>query len=112
MGKYYVHWDNIVKTLIFDIRTRKQMGDYIALNWIEPEEAKLFNIPNNTIIVREDWWKNEAKHLRLLVHEQTEIFLRLKFGFDYEQAHKLATKAEHIAIKNKGWKLDEPIKHR
>ncbi len=96
----------------FVVKTRKVMGDYIALNWLEPEESKVFGIKKGQIFVREDWWKNKAKKLRLQVHEQTEIFLRQKFGFSYEQAHQLATKAEHIAIKNKGWELDEPIRHR
>ena len=96
----------------FVIKTRKFMGDYIALNWLEPMEAKRFGIASGQIFVREDWWKNKAKRLRIKVHEKVEIYLRINFGFSYEQAHKLATRAEHIAIKNKGWELDEPIKHR
>ena len=96
----------------FVVKTRAFMRDNIALNWLEPKEAKRFGIGSGQIFVREDWWKNKAKRLRIQVHEKVEIYLRENFGFDYEQAHKLATKAEHIAIKNKGWKLDEPIKHR
>lgn len=95
----------------FVIKTRRFMGDYIALNWLESIEARRFQIASGEIFVREDWWKNKAKRLRIQVHEKVEIYLRENFNFNYEQAHQLATRAEHIAIKNKGWKLDEPIKH-
>ena len=98
--------------IVFVIKTRAFMKDYIALNWLEKVEAKRFGIGSGEIFVRQDWWKNKAKRLRIKVHEKVEIYLRLNFGFDYEQAHKLATRAEHIAIENKGWKLDEPIRHR
>ncbi len=97
--------------IMFVIKSRKVMHDYIALNWLEPKESKLFSIKTGEIFVREDWWKNKAKKLRIQVHEKVEIYLRTNFSFNYEQAHKLATKAEHIAIENKGWKLDESIKH-
>ena len=98
--------------IIFVVKSRKVMGDYIALNWLEPIESKRFKIDSGEIFVRDDWWKNKAKRLRIKVHEKVEIYLRINFGFNYEQAHRLATKAEHIAIENKGWKLDEPIKHK
>jgi len=96
----------------FVVKTKEFMGDYIALNWLEPKEAEKFGISNGDIFVREDWWKNKAKQLRIQVHEKTEIYLRINFNFSYEQAHTLATKAEHIAIKNKGWKLDQVMRHR
>ena len=98
--------------IIFVVKSRKVMGDYIALNWLEPIESKRFKIDSGEIFVRGDWWKNKAKRLRIKVHEKVEIYLRINFGFNYEQAHRLATKAEHIAVENKGWKLDEPIKHK
>ena len=98
--------------IMFVVKSRKVMGDYIALNWLEPIESKRFKIGSGEIFVRDDWWKNKAKRLRIKVHEKVEIYLRINFGFNYEQAHRLATKAEHIAIENKGWKLDEPIKHK
>ena len=98
--------------IVFVIKTSGIMGDYIALNWLEPIEAKKFKIDKGEIFVREDWWKNKAKRLRIEVHEKVEIYLRENFDFSYEDAHKIATRAEHIAIKNKGWKLDEAIKHR
>lgn len=90
----------------FVVKTRKVLGDYIALNWLEPEEAKKFGIKQGQIFVREDWWNNPIKRYRLLVHEKTEIYLRKEFGFDYERAHHVATLAEHEALKQKGWKLD------
>lgn len=96
----------------FVVKSRRFMGDYIAVNWLEPRESRRFKIESGEIFVREDWWENKAKRLRIRVHEKVEIYLRVNFGFNYEQAHKLATKAEHIAIKNKGWELDEPIRHR
>ena len=96
----------------FVVKSRRFMGDYIAVNWLEPRESRRFKIESGEIFVREDWWENKAKRLRIRVHEKVEIYLRVNFGFNYEQAHKLATKAEHIAIKNKGWELDKPIRHR
>lgn len=96
----------------FVVKSRKVMGDYIALNWLEPEESKKFGIKQGQIFVREDWWNNPVKHYRLQVHEKTEIFLRQEFGFNYQTAHRIATKAEHDAIKLKGWKLDGDIKHK
>ena len=95
----------------FVVKPRKFMGDYIALNWLEPEESKKFGIKQGQVFVREDWWGNPVKKYRLQVHEKTEIFLREQFGFDYKSAHHLATLAEHTAIKTKGWKLDGEVTH-
>lgn len=102
-----------VKNIRFVVKSRKFMGEYIALNWLEPREAKKFGIKKNQVFVREDWWVNPAKRVRVEVHEKVEIYLRLNFGYDYETAHKLATKAEHDEIKRLGWKLDRAIiRHR
>ena len=97
----------------FVVKSRKFMGDYIALNWLEPIEAKKFGIKQGQIFVREDWWNNPVRRYRLQVHEKTEIFLRKEFSFDYQSAHHLATLAEHKALKLKGFELDiHKINHR
>jgi hypothetical protein len=96
----------------FVVKSRKVMGDYIALNWLEPEESSKFGIKQGQVFVRSDWWDNPVKRYRLQVHEKVEIFLRREFGFDYQKAHHLATLAEHEAIKIKGWKLDGNVKHK
>lgn len=81
----------------FSVRSRKQMGDYIALNWLEPREAKKFNIKPGEIIVRRDWWSNPEKRKRLDVHEMVEINLREKDKMPYRKAHEIANKFEHRA---------------
>jgi len=103
-----INESNVVK-IKFIIKSKKFMGDYIALNWLEPREAQKFHIKKGEVFVREDWWSNPAKRVRLEVHEKVEIYLRLNFGYDYETAHKLATKAEHEEIKRLGWKLDKAV---
>jgi hypothetical protein len=97
--------------IVFVIKTKEFMGEYIALNWLEPILSKKFKIGSGEVFVRSDWWKNKAKKYRIQVHEKVEIYLRENFNFNYEQAHKLATRVEHIAIENKGWELDKVIKH-
>ena len=106
-----VHYSIGEIKIVFVIKPRSFMHDYIALNWVEPEESKRFGIRRNQVFVREDWWKNEAKRTRITVHESVEIFLRLTFKLSYQQAHHLATLAEHTEIKNKGWRLDGVVKH-
>lgn len=96
----------------FVIKSKKVMRDYIALNWLEPRESEIFGIKYGEIFIRRDWWENPAKKLRVKVHEKTEIYLRRNFKLTYEQAHHIATLVEHQVIKNKGWKLDEPIIHK
>ena len=98
----------------FVVKSRRFMGDYIAVNWLEPRESRRFKIESGEIFVREDWWRNKAKQVRIQVHEKTEIYLIENFDFTYQQAHHLATLAEHQAIKNRGWELDraiDPIVH-
>ena len=99
----------------FIVKSVKFMGGprgYIALNFLEPGEAKKFHIDKGEVFVREDWWNNKAKRLRIIVHETVEIYLRLNFGLTYRQAHIIATKAEHDVIKNRGWELDKPVYHK
>lgn len=101
-----------VKKVRFVVKSVRFMGGsrgYIALNWLETREAERFGIKKNEIFVREDWWHNPAKRVRIEVHERVEVFLRLNFGYDYETAHKMATKAEHDEIKRLGWHLDKAI---
>lgn len=81
----------------FTVRSRKEMGDYIALNWLEPEIAKKFHLAPGQIIVREDWWNDPEKRKRLRTHELTEINLRERDGIPYEEAHKIANEFEHNA---------------
>ena len=79
----------------FQVRSRKEMGDYIALNWLEPKIAKKYHIPKNTVIVRSDWWNDPEKRKRLHVHEMTEINLRERDKLPYTKAHEIANKFEH-----------------
>ncbi len=81
----------------FSIRSKKKMGYYIALNWMNTELAKKFHIKPGEIIVREDWWKDPEKRKRLQVHELVEINLRERDGLPYPEAHEIATKFEHKA---------------
>ena len=81
----------------FIVRSRKEMGDYIALNWLEPRMSKKYHIKPNTIIVRRDWWTNPEKRKRLDVHEMTEINLRERDKLPYTRAHEIANKFEHKA---------------
>lgn len=90
----------------FIIKSRSFMGNYISLNWLEPKISKEFDIKKGQIFVREDWWKNPNKRLRIKVHETTEIWLRKKWNLPYQQAHHLATIAEHEVLKDRGLKLD------
>lgn len=90
----------------FVIKPRSFMGDYIALNWLEPEESKRFGIKPGEIFVREDWWKNPVKRLRIQVHERTEIWLRKTWHLPYAKAHHIATITEHDVIKQLGLHLD------
>ena len=79
----------------FQVRSRKEMGDYIALNWLEPKIAKKYHIPKNTVIVRSDWWNDPEKRKRLHVHEMTEINLRERDKLPYIKAHEIANRFEH-----------------
>ncbi|MHB8552486.1 MAG: hypothetical protein ACYDAO_02720 [Thermoplasmataceae archaeon] len=90
----------------FVVKSRSFMGDYIALNWLEPKISKEFGIKEGQIFVREDWWKNPNKRLRIRIHETTEIWLRKKWHLSYQQAHHLATITEHEVFKDRGLKLN------
>ena len=81
----------------FVVRSRKEMGDYIALNWLEPRISKKYHIKPNTVIVRRDWWTNPEKRKRLHVHEMVEINLRERDKLPYTPAHEAANKFEHKA---------------
>jgi len=83
----------------FVVKSREEMGDYIALNWLEPRLAKKFGIKKNQIFVREDWWIDAVKRSRLHTHELVEINLRLRNKMGYEQAHKIANIFERNALK-------------
>ena len=81
----------------FVVRSRKEMGDYIALNWLEPRISKKYHIKPNTVIVRRDWWTSPEKRKRLDVHEMTEINLRERDKLPYTRDHEIANKFEHRA---------------
>jgi len=81
------------------IKSKKEMGDYIALHYLEPRISKEFGIKNGEIWVREDWWADPEKRKRLKVHELVELNLMNK-GVPYYKAHKIANEFEHNAIKH------------
>ena len=79
-------------------KTRKVMGDYIALHHhdVHGDSAKKFEdkIPKGEVWVREDWWRDPEKRRRLKIHEGIEINLIEKKGLSYAEAHNIANKFE------------------
>ncbi len=92
------HYDNT--SVKFILKPRRVMGDYAVLNWLEPRIAKEFGIKKGEVWIRKDWWKNQTKRKRANVHENWEINLRLRDKMPYKEAHEIANKFEHKALKH------------
>lgn len=86
--------------IIWKVKSRKVMGDYIALNWLEKDLAPEFGIKKGEVWVREDWWNDETKRKRLRVHESVEINLRIRDHLSYTRAHEIANEFEHVTMKH------------
>jgi len=99
IGKVVRVQKNNGKTIKFIEKPKFLMGEYIAVNWLEPEIAEEFGLKDGEIWVRKDWWEDPIRRKRLITHENVEINLRLRYGMSYEKAHKIANKFEHNVLK-------------
>ncbi len=87
--------------LHFIVKPKEAMGSYRAVNWLSEKDDDSWGLKTGQIFVREDWWKDKVKRLRIEVHEISEIWLMRRWGMSYEEAHKLATKVEQAFMRDK-----------
>ena len=92
--------------IVFLKKTKEEMGDTIAINWLSQKDDSKWGIKEGQVFVREDWWDDEIKRERLRVHEMTEVWLIKEWDISYELAHEIATLTEHKVLEEKGikWK--------
>ena len=83
------------------------MSNFRAVNWLSESDRSSFDVKPNEVFVREDWWKDRVKRLRIKVHELTEIWLMKTWGLSYDEAHKIATKAEEAVMRDREIKWKE-----
>jgi len=75
----------------FIVKPRDVMGDYIACHWLY--DCGL-GIPDGEVWVREDWWADPRKRIKLILHERIELYYMLQ-GKDYREAHSLSNQIEN-----------------
>lgn len=81
-------------------KSRKIMGDYIALHgWVPQNELPVslrHKIPENEIWMRTNVYNDPRKRRRILTHEHHELALMVTHSMSYKEAHKRAEFVEHF----------------
>ncbi len=81
-------------------KSRKIMGDYIALHgWVPQNELPVHlrhKIPENEIWMRANVYNDPMRRRRILTHEHHELALMVGYSMSYKDAHKRAEFVEHF----------------
>jgi ribosomal protein L37E len=81
-------------------KSRKIMGDYIALHgWVPQNELPVhlrYKIPENEIWMRTNVYNDPMRRRRILTHEHHELALMVTHSMSYKEAHKRAEFVEHF----------------
>lgn len=89
----------IISTFTVRTKSKKIMGDYIALHGKVPqnelpEHLRGGVIPEDEIWMRRNIYDDKQRRNKILDHEECELNLMINQGMTYKKAHSIATMME------------------